>query len=284
MTISAQIISDSISDYGIRLTTLQLRYPRFIHSEFMTHRVFSRNASSSRAIPVARLIEDVRLDPVIPSFWGKNQPGMQADEECNEPIWKSVKFTKEEAWVEAMEDAIEWAEKFSRAGYHKQIVNRLLEPFSHINVVVTATEWDNFFKLRLHKDAQPEIHELAKCMKEAMDSSEPEFLSPGEWHLPYIILEDRDKAKNLEELLKVSVARCARVSYKTHDGKKTDFEKDKELFEKLILASPPHMSPAEHQARVPDDYDDLYYNEYYQGNFDSWFQFRKILEEKGRLV
>ena len=154
MTITAKIIADSISPAGARLTTLQLRYPRFIHAEFMTHRMFSRNASSSRAIPVERLIQDVLDDPAMPVFWGKNQPGMQAREDHHALVGGEGvsgydhfddSITREAAWLISRGIAIQHAREFAKAGYHKQIVNRLLEPFSHINVVVTATEWENFF-------------------------------------------------------------------------------------------------------------------------------------------
>lgn len=141
MTISAIVIADTISPAGKRITTLQLRYPRMVHSEFMTHRVFSRNASSSRAIPVERLIEDVLRDTAMPIHWGKNQPGMQARKKHDAPVLLDGTFvSNENAWLAARDQAIEAARAFTKAGYHKQIVNRLLEPFAHINVVVTATE------------------------------------------------------------------------------------------------------------------------------------------------
>ena len=169
MTISAEIILDSINTQGDRLTTMQLRYPRFIHAEFMTHRVFSRNASSSRAIPVATMIKSIQNDPAVPIHWGKNKPGMQAKEEHDDLIALhedrgSIDFTKEQAWFAAMESSLSMAKAFADAGYHKQIINRLTEPFQHINVVVSATEWSNFYALRCHEDAQPEMRALADEM------------------------------------------------------------------------------------------------------------------------
>jgi hypothetical protein len=250
MTISAKIICDSISPDKIRITTLQLRYPRFIHSEFMTHRLFSRNASSSRAVPVEKLIEDVKQDTAMPIFWGKNQPGMQAKEECKNDVQHKVTYyidgkSSEKiypvhrivAWEIARDNAIRLAQEFHAAGYHKQIVNRLLEPFSHINVVVTATEWSNFFKLRDHEDAQPEIRELAVQMKNVMRYSHMEQLDYGQWHLPYITMEDKveilrdsnPQDKWVNTAICCSVARCARVSYVTHDMKKPDIEADLKL-------------------------------------------------------
>lgn len=336
-TINAKVICDSISPEGIRLTTLQLRYPRVIHSEFMTHRVFSRNASSSRAIPVQRLIQDVLDDPYIPIHWGKNQKGMQADEECNERIYipSSVidiqalkggnyakytsfpfnghRYTNEEAWLYARNYAVMMAQAFSAVGYHKQIVNRLLEPFSHINVVVSSTKWKNFFALRKHEDAMPEINALAKemhkqlygAMEESIKASNPELLQPGEWHLPYVTDADRHNAREYvigaetahdlehyidyippteeEILIKLSVARCARVSYLTHEGKSPNMESDLKLYDDLVGSNPLHASPAEHQA-TPDKF---WYEpgEHWQspnlhGNFHGWIQYRKTLKNE----
>lgn len=279
MTITAKIIADSISEDDVRITTLQLRYPRFIHSEFMTHRVFSRNASSSRAIPVERLIEDIERETAMPIHWGKNQPGMQAREEHDEELKIDAylpKYSKIDAWIRARNNAIEVARAFHNAGYHKQIVNRLLEPFSHINVVVTSTEWENFFKLRRHPDAQPEIKVLADVMYDVIQQSKPYLIYNKEWHLPYIT----ENGLEIEKAIKCSVARCARVSYLTHEGKPTNIENDLLLYERLINAIPPHMSPAEHQA-TPDKflYDVVMWNQpTLHGNFIGWKQYRKVIE------
>ncbi len=288
MTINAKIICDSINEYGNRLTTFQLRYPRFIHAEFMTHRMFSRNASSSRAIPVAKLIEDIERDPVYPSFWGKNQTGMQAVEECNMlvDIDGFGLLTREEAWNKARESAITFAKAFAYSGYHKQIVNRLLEPFSHINVVVTATDYENFYSLRRHKDAQPEIKLLADAMWEAQQTSVVTTkLFHNEWHLPYITDEDwtamsipYDQINEI--LLRVSVARCARVSYLTHEGKEPNIIDDLKLYDRLVGSIPLHASPAEHQAR-PDriicNNPLTWKNPELHGNLNGWVQYRKTL-------
>ncbi len=268
-TISAQVITDSISPDGIRLTTLKLRYPRWIHAEFMTHRVFSRNASSSRAIPVARLIQDVLDDPAVPMFWGANQRGMQAGAEHDAMISIPTvsggcrDVCRTEAWLFARDRAVEIARALAEAGYHKQLVNRLLEPFSHIEVVVTATEWSNFFALRDHPAAEPHIQLLARRVKEAMAVSTPRPLLPGEWHLPFVtdrilhgdyIQADGSLLKGYTNELgiKLSVARCARTSYLTHEGKTPDVAADLELYDRLVGAVPLHASPCEHQA-TPDD-------------------------------
>jgi hypothetical protein len=262
MTITATVIADSVGEFAPRLTTMQLRYPRWIHAEFLTHRVFSRNSSSSRAIPVDRLIDDVLDDLVAPSVWGKNRPGMQAIEELTEPNLGLAKL----AWDVAREDAVRQAQKLRALGVHKQIVNRILEPFVHINTVVSATKWDNFFALRDHTDAQPEIRELAQAMRAAMDTSTPAQLYEDEWHAPY------------HSNPRASAARCARVSYLTHDGREPDLEEDLLLFDRLLASQPAHASPAEHQAR-PDSWTqsggwarpDLH------GNLEGWVQHRKLL-------
>ncbi|WAK44973.1 putative flavin dependent thymidylate synthase [Erwinia phage Fifi067] len=308
MTISAQVIADSIAN-GVRITTLQLRYPRFIHAEVMTHRVFSRNASSSRAIPVKKIIADIINDPAIPMHWGKNIPGMQAHEQIDEPVQlpvltdlnqSLVGVSKEQAWLIARDRVIKVAEGFDNAGYHKQIVNRLLEPWSHINVLVTATDFANFFHLRDHADAQPEIRELAQKMKVAMSQSKQTELASGDWHVPYVtaadmvairnelkynrITRDEPSVKEMMDMaLKVSVARCARVSYLTHSGRETKLDEDLKLYNRLLGSAPLHASPAEHQA-TPDtksystDYGgELWDNESLHGNFRGWIQFRKTL-------
>lgn len=295
--ISAKIICDSLSHAGVRLTTMELTYHRFIHSEFMTHRMFSRNASSSRAIPIVKMIKQVQENPAMPIYWGKNQPGMQAREECSNSItineeYQSYTYNRESCWKEARSVMCEYAGGFMGAGYHKQIVNRLLEPFQGIKVIVTATEWDNFFKLRLHPDAQPEMRVLAEHMQKAMLDSKPVLLQPGEWHLPYAeckeILDNTDNAYDvIGRAIKCSVARCARVSYLNHDNSTPDVEKDIKLADMLLEAG--HLSPLEHQG-TPMDFSHV--QEWYDlkgvthqdvnawhwsGNFRSWIQHRQLI-------
>ena len=269
--ISARVVCDSIAAYSPRLTTLELTYPRFIHAEFMTHRVFSRNASSSRAIPVQKTIDRVKNDPVIPIYWGKNQPGMQADEELPPEAARLA----EELWRGAAYNALDSAREMKEIGAHKQIINRLLEPWSTITVVVTATEWDNFFSLRCSSAAEPHMHQLADKMLDAMNASGPRFLEPGEWHLPYVVDMDTDFT---EHLVKFSVARVARVSYLNHDGTTPDPKKDLELHDRLLSSG--HMSPFEHQATVPTDFERG--NCLDGGNLRDWMQYRKMLPNECR--
>ncbi|MGW8180627.1 MAG: FAD-dependent thymidylate synthase, partial [bacterium] len=223
------------------LWTLQLRYPRFIHSEFMTHRMFSRNASSSRAIPVSKMIEQVETDPAKPMKWGKNQPGMQASEELS----PNEQVDAEVYWVGARDDALHWASHLLDLKVHKQIANRLLEPFQWIDVIVTATEWTNFFKLRNNPAAQPEMQQLAKTMLEAMTKATLTKLDAGDYHLPYVSTEERETLDE-KTLVAISAARCARVSYRNHDNSEPDIGKDLELAQRLLEG--PHASPFEHQA------------------------------------
>ena len=298
MTITAKVICDSSSDScRRRITTLELEYPRFIHSEFMTHRVFSRNASSSRAIPVAKVIQAVIDNPAMPIHWGKNQSGMQAREELDD----SGKESAERLWLDAKDCAVQLAKELSEVGVHKQVVNRILEPFTHIKVIVTATDFANFLALRDHPDAQPEIRELARVMKEAMTASTPQVLKEGDWHLPYLDAEDfsniyeylkkgriiRDEPSGVDTRMMacaISAARCARVSYLTHDGERPTIEKDMELYHHLVHANPPHMSPCEHQAS-PDKWSPGladWARADQHGNFTGWIQFRHLI--KGESV
>lgn len=258
--IVARIVADSINEAGNRITTFELEYHRYIHSEIMTHRLFSRNAMSSRAIPVTKMIEQVRNNPATPIHWGKNKAGMQAEEECNEPVygtWGEAPVSREEAWTDYAWKAAEGAEHFSRAGYHKQIVNRLLEPFQRMKTVLTATEFNNFFWLRRDNDAQPEIHELADCMFEAMKQSQPELLKSGEYHTPYVEhfrASDGDAQLEyivdnvgvpIEEALAISSSCCAQVSYRSLDN---SYDKAIDIYKKLLSGAKVHASPFEHQA------------------------------------
>ena len=299
--ISATIIADSISPDDVRITTFELEYPRFIHAEFMTHRLFSRNAASSRAIPVAKAIELVKEKTAMPIHWGKNQPGMSAKEECNEYIWKlhyQDPDTRESAWILARDHAIEVAEAYAKAGYHKQIVNRLLEPFTMIKVVVTATEYDNFFWLRNHPDAQPEIAELARVMWEEYSAHQPNLLHANEWHLPYVNFDvisrgyfsEVDGAQlwlSLEDALAISSSCCAQVSYRRLDD---SLEKARDIFKRLVESKPVHASPFEHQAtpltygmagdtqvKGTTGFDNK--GNAWSGNFRQWIQHRQLIED-----
>lgn len=264
----ALVIADSVNKAtGKRITTLQLTYPRFIHSEFMTHRVFSRNAMSSRAVPVAKMLKQIREEPAAPIHWGKNEPGMSASTELE----GAAKDDAYRLWMSAAWGAADIAQKLDALGAHKQIVNRILEPFQWMHTVVTSTEWDNFFLLRCHPDAQPEIQFLAHLMVEAMKKSGPREVAVYDWHIPYVSRAELDDLRS-DIAVRCSVARCARVSYLNHDGSTPDVAKDLKLYERLVGAQPRHASPAEHQAmaiRATESSNN------FQGG---WKQYRDILE------
>jgi thymidylate synthase ThyX len=270
--IEAKIIADSLALTGLpyRITTFELQYPRFIHGEVMTHRVFSRNAASSRAIPVKKLIQQVRENPAMPVWWGKNQPGMQANEELDE----FQKAKARELWLEVADAVANYAEEFESIGLHKQVANRILEPFQWMKTLVTATEWANFFILRDHEDAQPEFRVLARKMREARAASVPiqrtTTAGHASWHIPYVSDEERQNY-DLQTLLKISTARCARVSYLTHGGDRPRNEEDIVLYNRLVGSNPIHASPTEHQA-FAFEFSGM------KSNFCGWTQFRKYVE------
>ena len=267
---SARVLLDSRSPAGARLTTMEVRYPRFIHSEMMTHRAFSRNAASSRAIPITKMIAAVREEPALPIYWGRNQSGMSA----REPVAPEREQRARAEWQAALADALRHAEALSDSAIdlHKQLVNRLLEPFAWITVIISATEWSNFFTQRCHEDAQPEIKHIAELMLGAYRASSPDLVERGRWHLPLIQRDERDLPAEL--LCRLSVARCARVSYLTHGGRR-DHEKDLDLYERLLGGGANgHWSPFEHVATPAADAADR------SANFVGWEQYRKRFSDE----
>jgi hypothetical protein len=266
----ARIVADSISPQGIRITTFHLRYWRSIHSELMTHRVFSRNARSSRAVPSRVLL----TEPIFIPVFGMNKPGMQSD--IIAPQELQMKWRYE--WQDLAAVCRDYVERWSKEGMHKQHANRPLEWFGWIDVLVTSTYWDNFWTLRISEYAQPEFDELARCMNLAMGQSSPHLIQSGEWHLPYVSSEEK-KRYILHEQQIMSTARCARLSYKPFDGQ-ADIEAEVRRYEKLVVSSPVHASPAEHQA-TPDEFIDdvpnLWNSPELHGNFVGWIQYRKTI-------
>jgi hypothetical protein len=271
MTISAKILCDSINTNGNRFTTFEVEYPRIIHAELLTHRQLSRNCASSRAIPFDKMQQQLTG---IPSRFGAAQRGMQDDGRGFDGVvlgaeiydsWEGEsdrpELTPYQAWDEAKESAMFYSKAFKEAGYHKQIYNRLTEPFQTIKAVISATEWDNFFWLRDDNMADPTIAELARKMKEAYDDSVPQLLKAGEWHLPYVdcyvypdgrdgvfygIMDGYSVVElTLEQAVKVSCARCAAVSYRNEDY---GLEKCLELYERLVGSDKLHASSLEHCA------------------------------------
>lgn len=291
MTIKATIIADSISPKGVRLTTFEMEYPRFIHAEVMTHRMLSKNAASSRAIPIEKMHEHIRKDPGMPIFWGKNQSGMQAKEELYgldlqeaQNFWNMAKF-----------DALDYANDMAQCGLHKQIANRVTEPFQTMKTIISGTEWANFFWLRDHKDAQPEFQRLAQSAKAAIDISVPNKLRIGEWHLPYVDVRWTERNEIIysvggEEYSRrdaqiISASCCAQVSYRKNDD---SLGKAQMIFDRLVHTDPVHASPVEHQATpIPNLIGFEVWphgvthtrrdKSLWSGNFREWIQFRQTL-------
>lgn len=282
MAYGCRIEADSVSPAGKRITTFVVTYPRFVHAELMTHRVFSRNSSSSRAIPVEKMIEQVERDPAMPVWWGKNQKGMQAHEQLSDvpvatgdgPEMLSALAAAKRKWLVARDEAVYWAKELLALGLHKQVANRLLEPWMWITVVVTATEWDGWFRLRAPASgpmdpafpAQPELQQIAVMMRDEYAASRPQECLV---HLPFAQLKDQAELDNIADLPKICVGRCARVSYLTHDGRR-DPAADVELFERLQVAG--HWSPFEHVAYASLD------ARRRSGNFFGWRQLREELD------
>jgi hypothetical protein len=266
--IKARVECDSVGENGERLTTIVGTLPRFMLPELNTHRVFSRNSASSRAVPISKTIANVQVSPAVPIEFGSNKPGMQAGAE-DPSVAKSAK----EVWLLARDTAVAHAQLMEYMGVHKQIVNRLLEPFMWHEVIITATEWDGFFNQRISELAQPEIRVFAEAVKEAMDASEPAEVGTDGWHLPFI----QEDEQGLKHAVKVaaSVARCARVSYLNHDGVR-DITKDIDLFAKLVTAAPPHASPLEHIAMWTSA---TVHAGAYRNFSNGWIQFRAIIED-----
>lgn len=308
--ISAKVVCHSTydgADVNDELITLEVEFHRWILAEINTHRVLSRNYQSSRAVPTEKLLEQVRQSPAVPVSWGKNQRGMVAEVELDS---EDQEFAERD-WRQAARYAVAQAEMLLAKGVHKQIVNRLLEPFMWTRGVITATRgaWESVFVLRCHSDAQPEFQALAYKMREAIESSTPNVLKVGEWHLPYVYSTvswndalqkserfyfetEKDTGygfhTSIENAIKISTSCCAQVSYRQLDD---SLEKALKIYEMLNLPeggkfkeSPAHMSPCEHQACVHNWWD----KSFIAGNFGTlneysragagWAQYRKILE------
>ncbi len=253
MGYEAKLLADSRGPSGHRITTMQLTLPRIMLAELNTHRTLSRNSASSRAIPIETMLEKVNADPFVPFYWGKKQKGMQADEELND----KEKEVAEVFWREGLTKAVDTVNKMNGIGIHKQLTNRLLEPFLFHTVIVTGTEWENAFNLRRDRAAQPEIRKGFDMLWDVYENSQPRDLDYGEWHLPLVF--NNDMARLIEdgykpiELAKISCGRCGRISYLTHDGVR-DPKADVAMVDTRFVPLG-HMSPLEHAARpmTPDE-------------------------------
>lgn len=241
---SAKVIADSVSPKGVRLTTLEIVMHRFVLAESNTHRTFSRNSSSSRAVPVRKQLQKYLEDPAYPIEWPAEQSGMQGGELLEGPDWNRAV----ELWSDVqnytysrIRNYLTDVDQEKGKALHKSLLNRLLEPMQWHTVVVTSTRWENFFNQRLAPEAMPEIRVAAEKMKVALNHSEPRDLQASEWHLPY--LSDDERGVALGDAVRISAARCARVSYE-RQGDMRKYIEDLDLYERL--ADNLHMSPLEH--------------------------------------
>lgn len=269
----AKLVLASKPDNGTApIVTIHARYWRGIHGELLTHRIFERNARSSRAVPIMTMLKEVWYKPFIPTYFGKNKKGMQAGEE----LTGFKRLVARTTWVLSSKLACVAAYIMLKAGLHKQIANRVLEPYSYIDTLITSTEWENFKNLRVHADAEPHFRDLAvMIMKIVHDPESYQTISEGEWHIPYVT-EDEKRIYPVETLLKLSTARSARISYAPFNGK-GDVVSEKERYELLVGSKPIHASPAGHQAQLKPK------NVKPKVNLsgclgEGWIQHRKLLE------
>jgi len=287
---TAKVLADSIAN-GCRLTTFEVTFPRIVLAEMNTHRVFSRCSASSRAIPIEKMIERAMTQPYIPSEWLSNKKGMQG----GDALVCQADCDKE--WLKARDAAVAQVRALDALGVHKQWANRLLEPFLWHTAIISSTEFENFFCQRIHKDAHPDMFKAARAMLMGLEASTPvQFLTDWEWHLPFIQKEDFDLYpdwKREYEWKKVSVGRCARISYMTHDGKRDPIE-DIRLHDTMMLKG--HMSPYEHVAR-PMREKELQFGDAiwtketgwkqhapFCGNFKGWVQYRKEIQGESNML
>jgi len=286
MGISAKIIADSINPMGNRLTTFLVEFPRIVLAELNTHRSLSKNSASSRAIPFEKMLEMVITNPFIPIRFQKEHKGMQGTEYYEDKEHEQCV----EDWLNARDAAVHSASNFEHP-VTKQLRNRLLEPFMWHRVIITATDFENFFALRAHQDAEIHIADLAYKMLEEYNKSEPKKLQPGEWHIPFGDKLDEKKAWNdivnetyiqpnsplwnehyKDWRLKVSIARCARISYNNFEGK-DNYHTDIKLCDRLFGNVPRHLSPTEHVAQALDKSEKI-------GNFIGWKQYRYFFTDQ----
>lgn len=254
---------------GARIATIHVRYPLIIHGEMMAHREFSRNARSQRAVPILTMLKEVWNNPFVPWHWGRNQKGMQA----RVPLTGWRRQLAIMVWLLASKFACVMVWMMMHLGAHKQLANRLLSPFLWIDTLITSTNWANFLHLRDHEDAEPHFMDLARMIRMALANAEYRPLSVYGWHLPFITEEERRNADRVSDLLKMSTARCARISFKPFDGNGAP-EAEYARHDSLVGSEPLHASPTEHQARVALDQTDTEYC----GNLGpGWIQYRKTL-------
>lgn len=256
--------SESI-DTQKRLATFVLKIPKFIWGHIISHRTLSRNSASSRATPAKRIRRNVLMDPFVPVYFGENKPGMQSGHALKGfKLWMAKK-----TWLWSRYLPVFFHYLGQKIGIHKEVVNRLIEPWLMVEIIITATEWSNFLSLRVNEAAQPEIRYAAEQINNLLKEQKPVKLQIGQWHLPFILEKEQDL--DLDTKKKISAARCARVSYSLFDGKTSDIDSDLKLCKKL--SSSGHWSPFEHIAQALDKQERI-------GNFIGWKQYRKEFENE----
>lgn len=293
--ISVKVIAHSMNaNNDVEAITYELEYPRYIHGELLTHRVFSRNSQSSRAVPVASVYE-INKYYVKPIYFGKNKAGMSSVDELD----PDSRAKAEAIWDEIAQASFRASEELSKLGLHKQWANRITEPYSKIKTVLTTTELSNFFNLRTENVVvMPELEYLALKMQQAYKDSKPNYLGTNEWHLPYVTQEDLDNY-NITTCVKISASCCAQVSYRKLDN---SVDKALDVYHKLVNSGTLHGSPFEHQLKVydpseigirfdaegalieiPDGITHTVFNtefedqSYFSGNIRGFVQFRQLL-------
>lgn len=312
--ISARIVAKSVSAYsGQEIVTWEADFPKAILAELNTHKIMVSNCQSSRAVPVKKVIEQIRTNPVTPVHWGKNQAGMVAEEEIAAPVfmdlsnydwsYRQCNVDRDIAWKNTSFQIAQLMERWDNAGYHKQIVNRIGEAFTFVRGVITATEIDNFFHLRYHKDADPFMQELTKCMWEAYEQAEAEVLYEGEWHTPYVEhfrASDGDAfleyhhgnlGISAEQALKISAAACGQVSYRKLDTSEETVER---VWNNLMGGDTIHASVTGHQATpMKEPYNEHWHTDgvkwqdgithvdkdgnFWSAQFKHWVMYRKTI-------
>lgn len=246
-----------------RLATFVLKIPKFLWGHIISHRALSRNSASSRAIPAKWIRKNVLQNPFLPVYFGENKPGMQSGNAL-----KGVKlWTAKKIWLWSRYVPVFFHYLGEKIGIHKEVVNRLIEPWLMVDIIITATEWSNFISLRANEAAQPEIQYVAEQINNLLNKQFPTKLQTGDWHIPFIL--EKEKDLDIETKKKVSAARCARVSYSLFNGKTSDIDSDLRLCEKL--SSSGHWSPFEHVAQALDKKERI-------GNLIGWKQYRKEFE------
>ena len=281
--IKASIVQDSSLPTGERLLTFNLRYGRLIHSELLRHRAASHSVKSSRAIPTKTYRKEVESDPYIPVKFGTNQKGMQAGDETESSVSYGTKIWKLSAKFACMAHSM-----MEMAKIHKEVANRILEPYVWVEETLTI-EYDalkSIAELRIHDDAQEDVRVIVEAMMNSTEENEPVILEENQWHVPYVVRQinggmaykDNDgKNLSLDEAIICSAARCARSSYANHDNSTTTYENDAKLADRLIGSDPMHLSPFEHQARPFQDREEQFE---YCSNFRYFFQQRKAIEKQ----